>query len=142
MAYIGQKEKKELAPAIKAVAKKYGVKVTIGINHHSSLVVKIKEGALDLIGASNKYYEQENERRGFNYFGGVSDYYDINPYHSADWYRKVGAEKEANFVDEMIAAMKGTKWYDNSDAMTDYFDTAYYLSLKVGQWNKPYLYTA
>jgi len=26
--------------------------------------------------------------------------------------------------------------------MTDYFDTAYYLSLKVGQWNKPYIYTA
>jgi len=42
----------------------------------------------------------------------------------------------------MIAAMKGTKWYDNSDAMTDYFDTAYYLSLKVGQWNKPYMHTA
>lgn len=142
MAYISQEMKKELAPAIKAVAKKYGVKVTIGIDHYSSLVVKIKEGALDLIGAANKHAELENERRGYNYFGGVGDYFDINPYHSADWYKKVGADKEAMFVEEMIAAMKGDKWYDNSDAMTDYFDTAYYLSIKVGQWNKPYIYTA
>jgi len=142
MAYISQEMKKELAPAIKAVAKKYGMKVTIGIDHHSSLVVKIKEGALDLIGAANKHHELENEKRGFNYFGGVGDYFDINPYHSANWYKAVGANKEANFVEEMIAAMKGTQWYDNSDAMTDYFDTAYYLSLKVGQWDKPYIHTA
>ena len=47
--HIFQEMKKELAPAIKAVANKYGMKVTIGIDHHSSLVVKIKEGALDLI---------------------------------------------------------------------------------------------
>ena len=32
MAYISQDEKKKLAPAIKAVLKKYGVKGTIGIN--------------------------------------------------------------------------------------------------------------
>ena len=38
--------KKKLAPAIKAVAKKYGMKVTIGVDNHSSLVVRVKEGAL------------------------------------------------------------------------------------------------
>ena len=42
MAYISQEEKKELAPAIKAVAKKYGRKVTIGIRNHMDLVVKVK----------------------------------------------------------------------------------------------------
>ena len=44
MAYIFQEKKKELAPAIKAVAKKYGMKVTIGIDNHSSLIVRVKEG--------------------------------------------------------------------------------------------------
>jgi hypothetical protein len=142
MAYISQETKKELAPAIKAVAKKYGVKVTIGVNHHSSLVVRIKEGALDFIGAANKHAELENKKLGFDYCGFISDNFDINPYHSANWYKAVGADKEANFIEEMIAAMKGTKWYDNSDAMTDYFDTAYYLDLKVGRWDTPYVYTA
>ena len=32
----------------------------------------------------------------------------------------------------------GKEWYDNSDAMTDYFDTAYYVSISVGKWNKDY----
>ena len=32
----------------------------------------------------------------------------------------------------------GRGWYDNSDAMIDYFDTAYYMDISVGDWNKPY----
>jgi hypothetical protein len=32
----------------------------------------------------------------------------------------------------------GKKFYDNSDAMTDYFDTAFYTHLSIGDWNKPY----
>ena len=50
MAYIGQKEKKELAPAIKKVLKTYGMKGSIAIDNHSSLVVNVKEGVLDFSG--------------------------------------------------------------------------------------------
>ena len=32
----------------------------------------------------------------------------------------------------------GKKFYDNSDAMTDYFDTAFYTHLSIGAWNKDY----
>ncbi len=32
----------------------------------------------------------------------------------------------------------GKKFYDNSDAMIDYFDTAFYSLLSMGDWNKPY----
>ncbi len=28
--------------------------------------------------------------------------------------------------------------YDNSDIMSDYFDTGFYLKLSVGKWNKPF----
>ena len=35
----------------------------------------------------------------------------------------------------------GRAWYDNSDAMVDYFDTAYYTHLNIGKWNKPYEFT-
>ena len=47
MAYIGQKEKKELAPAIKAVLKKFGMKGTIGIDNHRGLKVTLREGVID-----------------------------------------------------------------------------------------------
>jgi len=32
----------------------------------------------------------------------------------------------------------GQKFFDESDAMTDYFHTAFYTHLSVGAWNKPY----
>jgi len=32
----------------------------------------------------------------------------------------------------------GREWFDESDAMTDYFHTAYYIHLSIGSWNKPY----
>jgi len=38
--------------------------------------------------------------------------------------------------------MKGADWYDNSDAQTDYFDTAYYVDVNVGKWDKPYIVEA
>ena len=63
MAYISQDDKKELAPAIKAVLKKYGMKGTIAIRHHSSLVVNIKSGPIDFGGDDiqvNVYWVGEN----------------------------------------------------------------------------------
>ena len=32
----------------------------------------------------------------------------------------------------------GKTFYDNSDAMTDYFDTAFYTHLQIGSWDKEY----
>ena len=37
----------------------------------------------------------------------------------------------------MLAAMKGDKWFDKSDSMIDYFHTAWYNDIKIGEWNKP-----
>ena len=34
--------------------------------------------------------------------------------------------------------MKGTKWYNNTDAQIDYFDIAYYVYVNIGQWDKEY----
>lgn len=39
---------------------------------------------------------------------------------------------------EQIA--KSQNYYDNSDAMIDYFDIAYYTEVRIGDWNKDYLF--
>lgn len=114
MAYMNQKRKKVLAPAIKAVLKEFGMKGSIAVNNHSTLVVNIKEGPIDF---------------------GDQDYIQINPYWIEEHYEGV-AQK---FLVKLLAAMKGTMWYDNSNAMIDYFDTAYYTDINVGLWNKPYV---
>ena len=41
MAYVSQEMKKELAPAIKAVLKKYRMKGSIAVNNHSTLEVNL-----------------------------------------------------------------------------------------------------
>ena len=53
MAYISQDDKRELAPNIKAVLDKHNVKGTISIRNHATLVVNIKEGALNFFPPNN-----------------------------------------------------------------------------------------
>lgn len=114
MAYINQEIKKKLAPAIKAVMKEYGVKGTIAIQNYSTLVVNIKEGALDF-GVEERGYTQIHHANGSNFSG-----------------------KTKEFVNKIFSAMMGDVWYDNSDSMTDYFDTAYYMRVNVGDYGKNY----
>lgn len=145
MAYVSQEMKKDLAPQIKAVLKKYGLKGSIGVRHHSSLVVNIKSGILDLVGASNRHRIEEAKRRGNEPY--LDNYIQVNENYMSDWMEEVGESKIAKFYDELVAAMKGVgsqsvEWYNNSDIMTDYFDRAYYIDINVGQWNKPYEVTA
>ena len=76
MAWMNKERKKELAPGIKEVLKKYGVKGTIAVRNSSTLVVNIKSGPIDLTGGK--------------------PYGSINPYCPGD----------EPFAKELIEAMK------------------------------------
>jgi len=137
MAYMNQDKKKALAPAVKAVLAKYGVKGTLGVSNYSTLVLNIKEGALDFIGAANTENKAHAERTGQHFYE-VKGSYQVNPYYAHESSNK----KIGQFFKELIAAMNGkgstVKNHDNSDIMTDYFDVGWYVSINVGGWNKPY----
>lgn len=135
MAYVSQEMKKSLAPAIKSVLKKYGYKGSIAVDNHSSLVVNIKEGVADFIGMANTKNKEIAERRNGRYYPSEG-YIQVNTYYPEHY----GEAQE--FLEELIAAMKGTGWYNNTDAQIDYFDIAYYLDINVGKWDKPYVCTA
>ena len=34
--------------------------------------------------------------------------------------------------------MKGKNYYNNDNAMIDYFDRSHYTDINIGKWNKPY----
>jgi len=138
MAYISQEMKKELAPEIKAVLKKFGVKGTIAIRNHSTLVVNVKSGKLDLIGDYNRKIEDDFLVENGRYVHKSEGSLELSQYYIESYAMD---ETVRNFYKELFEAMKGNKiWYDRSDAMTDYFDTAYYLDVNVGKWNKPYIF--
>lgn len=142
MAYMCQTKKKAIAPQIKAVLKKYGMKGTIAVNNHSSLVVNLKEGALDLIGAANKYNKMMEQIRSWGRYYEITDNFQVNPYHCEDNMNEIGETEIANFYKELLAAMHGVGSgyanHNNSDIMTDYFDVGWYVDINVGQWNKGY----
>jgi len=136
MAWMNQERKAQLAPDIKAVFAKYNVKGSISVNNHSTLVVTVKSGNLDFIGEANRWNREYAERTGQR-FHPVTGYYQANPYKGAAEF----ADKTiAAFFKELTAAMRGDLWYDYSDIMTDYFDTAYYLHINIGRWDKPYVF--
>lgn len=137
MAYMNQARKAELAPAIKSVLKKFGMKGTIGVSNYSTLIVNLQSGELDLIEEANAFNREFAQRTGQKFYP-VTGNYQANPYKGADAYAD---SVVGQFFKELTAAMRGKIWYDNSDIMTDYFDTAYYMEINVGKWNKPYVFT-
>jgi hypothetical protein len=124
MAYIDQKMKAVLLPEIKTVFKKYNFKGSVSIKNNSSLVVTISKGKHDIIGNYNLNSE---------YFD--HSYMQVNHYYIRENFS--GLCKD--FLLELLKAMRGNIWYDKSDIQTDYFDTAYYLNIHIGRWNKPYV---
>lgn len=130
MAFISQQDKKTLAPAIKAVFKKYGLKGTISIRHNSVLCANVSAGRLDLIGAA----DQIGGRPWNNHF-------QANAYAATNEKYKDINKDIFNFYEELKKAMRGSIWFDKSDSMTDYFHTAYFMDINIGRWNKPYKLT-
>ena len=132
MAYVSQEKKASLAPAIKAILKKYGVKGTLSVRNHSTLVLNVKSGKIDFISNFNSTVEQ---RPGGHRLGQPAErYIQVNPY----WYHEHFSGKAKKFLTEIVAAMKGPEFFDHTDAQIDYFHVAHYFDINIGQYNKPY----
>ena len=138
MAYMSQERKQSLAPAIKAVLKKYGVKGTLAVRNHSTLVLNIKSGSIDFIENFIKTDADSNigrkmEQSQIDYIR-KNGSLDVNPY----WYKDHFSGKAKSFLAELLPTMnKGN--HDNSDIQTDYFDVGWYVDVNIGKWDKPYI---
>ncbi len=135
MAWMNQDKKAALAPAIKAVCKKYGVKASLAVRNHSTLVLNIKSGPIDFIGNFNKVCSKDI--RYGNRFTPATTAIDVNPY----WYKEHFDGIAREFLAEVIPAMNAGN-HDNSDIQTDYFDVGWYIDVNIGKWNKPYVLEA
>jgi hypothetical protein len=131
MAYMNQEKKAKIAPQVKAVLKKYRMKGTLSVRNHSTLVLSIKEGSLDMIGDYNETVK--NAPGGFRGGNPAENYLDLNPY----WYQDHFSGKCLAFVQELFDAMNDGN-HDRSDIQSDYFDVGWYVDVNVGGWNKPY----
>lgn len=109
---MNQEMKAKIAAAVKPILKKYKLKGSLKVENHRAILLTLSQGVID--------------------FGG--DYIQVNHYWLDRDYKGVALKALQELKDALLVA----GYYNNSDVMTDYFDTAYYYNIYVGKWNKPY----
>lgn len=134
MAYMNQDRKSEIAPLVKRAMAKYGIKGTLSIRSHSTLVLTIKSGRInfcqnwfDTLSTHWQRFGQPLER--------VPTCIDVNVYHVDQDFR--GQAKQC--LTALLDAMNQGNW-NNSDIQSDYWDVGWWTEINIGRWNKPYVF--
>lgn len=132
MAYMSQENKAKIAPAIKAILKKYNVKASLSVRNHMTLALNVKSGSIDFIGNFNKTVEAQPG--GFRNGTPAEGSLQVNPYWFQDHFDGVAKK----FLKEVLEAMNMGNW-DKSDSQSDYFNVGWYVDVNIGKWDTPYV---
>jgi hypothetical protein len=130
MAYMSQDRKTKIAPVVRSICKKYGIKASLAVRHHSTLVLNVQQGDIDFIGNFNQTNRERNRGREFTPADGAIQ---VNPY----WYHEHFSGPAKQFLAEVLAAMN-TGNHDRSEIQYDYHDVGWYVDVNIGRWNQPY----
>ena len=134
MAYVSQERKAAIAPVVKKILGRYGLKGSLRVRNHSTLCLTIRSGSIDFVA---------------NYLGtvccnehtvkwvGEKNNIDVNVYHYRDQFD--GRARDA--LAELITAMNEGNW-NRSEIQYDYHDVGWYVDVEIGRWNRPYTVTA
>lgn len=140
MAYMSQDHKREINANLRPILKKHGLTGRLGVDNHSTLVLKITKGDVDFL---TSYNQNRREDQAWKYpqWGEWKDvdHIDVNVYH----YDKHFSEDVVKVLDEILPILNGEgtsrENFDESDAMVDYFYVGWYVNVRVGTWEKPYI---
>ena len=134
MAYMSQERKSEIAPKVKSILKKFGIKGSLSVRHHSTLSLTLKSGKIDFIANSNRVCGNNFYQVAQGFKPNTSNYDSINPY----WFHEHYDGDAKAFLTEVMEAMNGGNW-DKSDIQSDYFNVGWYVEVHIGKWNKSYI---
>lgn len=138
MAHMNQERKARIATALKPILAKYGVKGSLSVRNHSTIVLTLKSGRIDFV---ENFIQTDSDKACVRRMDAAQlkllrerQNLDVNPY----WFQEHFSGQAKKFLTEAYKALKSADWYDESDAQSDFFDTAYYVDVNVGKWNTPY----
>ena len=122
MAYISAEDVKAIRQELKAAFPKWKFSVRKG-SGSLSVDVNILQGTAAFEG---------------------KDYQQVNQYWIKDHWQDEDDQKVLLQINEIMHNAPGRRdpsraYFDESDAMTDYFHTAFYTHLSIGQWDKRYV---
>jgi hypothetical protein len=131
MAHVSQELKARLSPRVRALLAEYGLKGSLSVRNHSTLVLTVQQGPIDFISDYNRVAGERYSHMGR--FQPAQDNLDVNIYHYRDHFSGPALE----FLRKVVAVMNDGN-HDHSDIQSDYFDVGWYVDIKIGKWNKPY----
>jgi hypothetical protein len=77
-----------------------------------------------------------------DHFSNGRRYAQVNQYWIADHFKDSSERQAIEMINEIMhnapGRAGGKQYFDESDAMTDYFHTAFYTHLSIGKWDKDY----
>jgi hypothetical protein len=124
MAYFSQEKKKQMMPALKELCATYGVKASFGVNNHSTFECTIVSARINFLQDYASYNKTEGR-----------PYAKVNEHGIEGDFK--GESKE--FLLKLKSIMMQGNW-DNSDAMSDYFDVGWYINISIGKWDKHFIF--
>jgi len=131
MAFVSKDNKATIAANIKPVLKKYGIKATLAVRDHRTIVLNVKSGPIDFI---ENYLAKVSVTCADEHGLREHRYINVNPY----WFQEHFTGTAKKFLTEAVAALKSAGWYDESDSLAADPADAYYVDVNIGKWNKPY----
>jgi hypothetical protein len=133
MAYMSQEKKKEIAAELKKVIPQ-GWKYSLGVRDHSTLELTISQAPIDLVTEYLAKARLREINRGLEpYNEGTGTHAQVNPYWLDEYFE---GERLAQ-IKAIFQAMNNGN-HDRSDAMTDYFDVGWYVTINFGRWDRPF----
>lgn len=126
MAYMNQERKKVIADALKKNLKGVNIKYSLSVQNYSTIVMTIKSGDVDF------FKEMVPEMK----HGFEMGYINVNPYH----FRNHFEGRSRDVLTKIFEAMN-TGNHDRSDIQSDYHDVGWYVEVRIGTYNKPYIPT-
>ena len=127
MAYITKEDISAIRNELKGLKKIFGKSLTFSVRNenHSSANITLTKWDEDLTSVLND-----------------SGYAQVNHYYLREHFGDSRLTDLLEMVNEIAhnapGRANGKLFYDNTDIMTDYFDTAWYISLNIGKWDKAY----
>lgn len=132
MAYVSKEKKAKIKAALDVALANTGVKYSLAVDNHSSIVCTLRKGPINFIANYNETVSERFHSRKEDYIE-RSNYLQVNHFHYNDHFTG-----EALVIIDKIVKALNTDNYDNSDSMSDYFDVGHHVSLNVGRWDKKY----
>ena len=124
---MNQDKKKIIKANLDKVLKPLGIKYSLSVQNNMSITCTLRSGPVDFL-------ENFKQTTGKQFDQHIRNHIQVNPY----WFEDHFTYHAQRVIGECVEALKSANYYDKSDAMIDYFDTAYYYHLNVGSWDKPY----